>query len=253
MVPLLQNMGVAGGVAATVTSGGVNAKGAWVSLGLATLDAMWFDLLVRSPNSTPRHFVDIGIGPSGSQVIIVENLYLFPGATSGHRLRVPVAVPAGAEVWIRTQASTGAAAASVAIVLYGQRAEYPLGLSSMAAISPDLAATMAGNIAVPLTYTWTEIVAAAPRAFRWLAASVGYSGTVPATSQVGVVEIGVGPAGSETLLMTSLQHIAASFATTSPGWFSVPAWIEAGARISARISAPTPGSDTLAVGIMGGY
>jgi hypothetical protein len=91
-------------------SGVGNTKGTWVQvIAACPVEASGFILVINNDNlGNAEVLLDIGIGASGSEVVILPDLYLHPlqNDTMFERLYVPLAIPAGARVASRIQAST---------------------------------------------------------------------------------------------------------------------------------------------------
>ena len=234
----------------SVTTGGAHAKGSWVSLG--TPGASWqeFDVALMASASTVRWVFDISIGASND--IIVSNVFAFPGAVVPFRVRLPVFLPAGVEVFVRAQASS---ATQVGIFALRGAKTFPGGTGAhrgAEAINIDLASTRpaAGN--VPLDNSWAEISASLSREYRAFLFSVTDNGTSPVTSQTASVALGAGASGSEAELSRLLARITAGTAAIigPPALVETP--LAAGQRLVARAQATTTG-DNLRVPVMGLY
>jgi hypothetical protein len=91
-------------------AGTANVKGAWVQvLAACPFEAAGFILVINNDNVGSNDvLLDVGIGPSGSEVVILPDLYLHPlqNDTMFERIFVPLAIPAGARVATRLQTST---------------------------------------------------------------------------------------------------------------------------------------------------
>lgn len=98
------------GTAELTKSASANVKSAWFSLGILTADCGAFLLRVfhlnNSGTETGSQF-DIGIGPGGSQVVLIPNLNLSQPTPAGNTNLdtfnhvIPIALPQGTNVWVR--------------------------------------------------------------------------------------------------------------------------------------------------------
>lgn len=90
---------------------GANSKGNWVTvLDPVPFDASGFFLMTCNNTGSPwSGLLDIGIGPAGSEQVILPNVLLVPtlNDTLGEFWYVPLALPAGARVAARGQANNG--------------------------------------------------------------------------------------------------------------------------------------------------
>jgi hypothetical protein len=115
-----QLLGATGATLTTVTAGSSNhAKGAWVTLGTAAFDASWLWVQCLRTDTNVRNFLlDVGVGPPGSEVVLIPDLLLSGrGGPGGVAVPFPVPVPAGTRVAARCQSSTGGAAVAVGVRL----------------------------------------------------------------------------------------------------------------------------------------
>lgn len=104
----------AGSTAGTVVTPATAAKGAWAQA-IAALANDTYGLIVTIHNSATsaanRHYaVDIGIGASGSEIVLIPNLIGSSAAAygtvgGGHHYYFPVFIPAGTRVAVRAQGS----------------------------------------------------------------------------------------------------------------------------------------------------
>lgn len=86
-----------------------NTMGAWTQLGQVTapagIDLIEIDCGYVSQNV--NMLIDIGIGPSGSQIVRIPSLVLYNYGTGGRQvIRFPLFFPPGALIWARCQAWT---------------------------------------------------------------------------------------------------------------------------------------------------
>jgi hypothetical protein len=114
-----------GSVGTQVTSSSTaNTKGSWVQLTSGTpQDADWIDVGLNGFGVGPGvcAAVDIGIGPSGSEQVLLNNLVCYwnsgPGPSFPH-FYLPLAIPAGTRVAARSQDNAGSNSVYVCMNLF---------------------------------------------------------------------------------------------------------------------------------------
>lgn len=232
----------------TVTAGAVNTKGAYVDLISAAnnlIDSHGVWLYLYNSAGGRDWLVDIAIGPSGSEQVIVPNLLWAQSGTAVGNVAVvylPIQIPSGVRVAIRCQSSVASGGISAfAIFQSGQGLHaQPLGrCTTYGAATAD-----SGGLALTeptVTHTlaaWTQIAASLTNPVKKMVVAIG-SGTLDATrvAGLGLVSIGVGAAASEKIIVPALaiQRSTGSdmWAPTFHGPFDIE--IPAGERLSARM------------------
>jgi hypothetical protein len=102
--------------------GGAGAKGSYVQLGTSTQDyaAMFLCFDFAAQSGTIRGLIDVAIGASGSQQIIIPNVSAGPGDGFSYMdlEPVPVQVPAGTKIWGRFSNLDGSTN-SIGLTAYG--------------------------------------------------------------------------------------------------------------------------------------
>ena len=109
----------------------------------------------------------------------------------------------------------------------------------------------AGHLAHTKNTTYTELVAATAAAAYGIHVGVGAVGDTPSTNTRTLVDIALGAASSEIVIIPNLlagQTGAAASASSQPCYYYFPLYIPAGSRISATSQSVT-GSDTVNVQI----
>lgn len=106
----------------TVTAGSANTKGSWSQI-VASTAHDYRELLVAADHfsNQGRGLLDIGVGGSGSEVVLIPDLHVNFGqqnqAGKGQYWNLPVSIPAGTRLAARTQCDQASATADV--ILYG--------------------------------------------------------------------------------------------------------------------------------------
>lgn len=220
-----------------------NTKGAWSEIvaalpnDISHYSVSWGLATSSLPYST---LIDIGIGPSGSEVVVIPNLHasqnIYGGWVDTGKVVLPLSLRKGTRLAIRSQDTIGGQTA----VAYGSgivrtfNAPAPLA-QGYTAEGVDLSAS--SGTGVPLGNggwgAWTEITAAAARSYRWLMAMM----TSPSSGDMSVeCQIGIGASGSERAIADG-ELIWRGYTlsnTVSKCFYNGPCHIPKGTRIAAR-------------------
>lgn len=109
---------------AVTASASTNTKGSWVELtASASISSEWCVLSVLNDGTNGKNnLIDIGIGGSGSEQIIVPNLYMPAGQTyqlTGGKCSFPLHIPAGSRIAARAQSDVASAVFSISMTVSG--------------------------------------------------------------------------------------------------------------------------------------
>lgn len=221
-----------------------NTKGSYTEIISSTPhDAHW--IMVTLGVALREDFlVDIAIGGAGSEQIVIAN---FPhsnvpgGGQATNTTLIPVFIPAGSRVSARCQATTGAAVVRIALHLLQMGALSPgsagfvetyganTGDSGGAQLDSGGSANTKGS--------YTEITSATSRPIRWLVLCIGNMNNSARQDTVGYLDIAIGAAGSEQVIVPNIPIGQDSGADMCwPAYVSFPIDIPAGSRIAARTS-----------------
>jgi hypothetical protein len=224
----------------TVTaSASLNTKGSWVSLGQIQKDVCALLVMLNKTGGTATAIaVDIGVGASGSQVVVVSNL-LINCTTSATAvfcsdIFVPVNIPAGASVWARCQASVASATVVASVIVFDGDISTSTGCAGIDAIGFNASNT-----------TTTSLTSSATAHTKGAYSTVGvttrdYCGLVlrcgSATSTAAYLcDVAVGDAGVEQIIIPNANARGNSLGAGSfGGSVFLPISIPAGTRISGR-------------------
>jgi len=177
-----------------------NTFGPWASFG--TLPYSISEIYIFIEASSGNTLVNIGIGPPGSQTIIIPQIAQVIGGNEGDPttfFRCRMKLPAGTEVWAQTSSVNASSAGRVSLgVGFSESPSIsmitPLGidLSTSSLISQTSGAT-AGTYGA-----WVSLgTLAVPGRTLW------YTGTRSLTSLM-TFNIGVGPSGSQSILLGNI-------------------------------------------------
>jgi hypothetical protein len=249
--PQLQETVAVGTNDAPVTlTGGATAhtKGSYTQLIASTAaDAYGLWLWARGVSVSAgdgRCLIDVAVGPSGSERIILPDLN-FGAAPSGgvqylpRQMFVPIHIPAGSRIAARCQRETASGTVTIGWALDEQPA-WPGGVGVLgtsygidAANSRGVIIT-AGNGAYG---SWQQIVASTSDAHRWWWPGIDCGGDTTQSATATFVQLGVGAAGSEVVLGTWVFRATAAEDLQGP-YVPTPVYkpLPAGVRIAARAS-----------------
>lgn len=183
----------------TATGATPHTKTAWTQYIASTASAA--NLLLYSPAGNvyatdSSVLVDIGIGPAGSETVIVPNLPVGSWAFSNiPPITIPVRIPAGSRVAVRAQ--TGSASRNIYnYISVWASGDHELTPSSVDVIGGDTA-TSRGVAMSGASGSWTQITASTAQPYQafLVVPSNGQTAGINANFRL---TLGVGAAGSET-------------------------------------------------------
>ena len=227
-----------------VSDGGSdNALGSWVQLiAAATYSAEGFYLECGWPTATVvGTLLDIGIGGAGSEEVILQNVSQASKSTGGsHKSEyMPLRIPQGVRVAARmrqngTQPCT--LGMSVTLVAKGFGGERGFGSTdSIAAVTGSSRGTSIDpGSTINTKGGWVELVAASSNAYKHILVCVDPNNNTAATIASSLIDIGIGGAGSEQVIIPNIFRATDDFEIFGPCWFGFPVNIAAGQRIAAR-------------------
>lgn len=220
-----------------------NTKGTWVELvASCPFDAAGF-FLSFSGGSTNTHDVllDVGVGAAGSEQVILENFLnsLSGFASPRHNVFVPLPVKAGARVAVRTQSTTNNGPCGVALQFVAGDFFSQLGLgraTTYGAATADSGGTEVDPGGTANTKgAYAQIVAATTNPIRYMVVCVGSRNNGVYASARSLMDIAVGAAASEQVLIDDLFMVVSdSTDLHEPASFGLPVSVAAGQRLAAR-------------------
>jgi hypothetical protein len=171
-------------------------KGAWVQIIASTSADADFMVFAAGPGGNgldTATLIDIAVGASGSETPIVENIAV-GGWAVGFQIGIPIKIPSGSRIAMRTQSVVASRNASVEIQLLDT------GFYEVTPLALDVYGSNTANSEGVVTSTsFVEITSATTKAYR--AIIIVPSLTSGATSiTVNLYNLGVGPSGSETIV-----------------------------------------------------
>lgn len=232
------------GIVVTADSS-AHTKGAWAELVASTAyTSSWMIVQAHSPATANGFLVDIGVGASTAETVLLPNLSFHSPTAGGrettHTLTLPIGVPAGTRISARCQATTGSGTIRVVVVLIAAPIAAPPTFRRVENCGANPATSVGVVVADPggVAHTdgaWTELIAATGFNYKWLGLSVynssdtGYGGAVST-----LIDLAVGGAGSEVAIVNDLVFSGDTITDGTQGEVCFPVAIPAGTRISAR-------------------
>lgn len=228
-----------------VPAGASNTKGAWVEVVASTgFNATLIDLIIlgTGTSGSSRHMLfDIGIGGSGSEVVLVPNI-LVGTANSMRRYTLPLWVPAGTRVAVRYQCTDAAWINNVSVVLHNTgHLQSETGASALA-YGANPAGSTGTALAIPGAINtmgaWTQITASTSASLRSiLVTATGPTSATWSSAPNALVDVGYGGSGSEQILLNGLPLSWATTEMTNNTSVTIPVNLPAGTRLAARYQA----------------
>ena len=250
--------GVTGGVGTTVTAGATaNTKGSYATLGTAGFeyDGLHVGITGLPGGGTSRYRIDIAINTGGSDQVVVGDLYFDPTPAGSYfaaqkTVCIPVAVPNGAVIKARAQATTASVTCSVSVLGFCGDAKATKGFRGLLSATdwtntdPTNTVTLSGT-----TLTgWVQVQASTAQRIAGLYLMLDSLGSTTLTSAHTTFEIGIGASGSEhtTGIIVPTQLAAAAVIDQLHGPY--PCDIAAGTRLSVRAQCDV--ADTNSIGVV---
>jgi len=227
--------------------GGNNVKGAYVELSTATpLQADGLIVMLGRGGGCNDSLTDLAIGAAGSEQIIAANLSASPApfssyySSAGTAYYLPLSIPEGERLAARTQSLGTTLRIAVTLVALGGLASKPFnGAATYGAVTADSGGTSIDPGGTAHTKgAYVELTAATSADMRELILALGNAGISRGYAADWLLDIGIGAAGSEQVLLPDLPLCTGS-GTISMGILPqtigpLPCNIPAGTRIAAR-------------------
>lgn len=226
--------------------GALNTKSAWTQITAATpFDVSNLLLQLTMATSNGSALFDLGIGPAGAEVVLVANI---PGrriSSANHAMQMllPLSIPAGARIAVRYQQTAATINCTAAAVLMAATWN-AAGSCSRVATYGALPASSTGTVVDPggtanTKGAWVELAGASEFDAVWLMLAATAAGTASTTGVNFLVDVAIGPAGAEQVVVPDLPVYIATVVESSAFRVLLPVSIPAGSRVSVRMQAPT--------------
>jgi hypothetical protein len=251
----------------TVTASGTpHTKGSWVELTASTSqDAYFIEVNLFNTFSATTNtgvLVDLGVGGSGSEVVLVENM-LAGWHGTGAVTQFPIYIPAGVRLAARCQAVIASDTVDVGVRLSSSvrsfnRDQWQGG--NVVTYGADAGNSRGTLVSAPASAhtkgSWTEIVASTTEPHSALAISVqGHSDTA-LSNATGLLDVGFGAGGSEQIVIADIMVKTISSEAvwaddTIVGLLAIGRTIPVGARLAARLQWSSGSNDHISLCIHG--
>ncbi len=242
-----QNSSAAG--SNTATSGGVslstiasvNTKSSWTEIVASSgIHAHGIVLsMYINGNTATMGLVDIGIGGSGSEVVIIPNYpvqRIGSNPASSGSYFFPVTIPVGSRISARFQQSANQMTVSCGIQLLGAPFNSVWSGTRCATYGPNTGTSKGIAVAAAASAntkgSWFEITASTEFASQYLVLSTLNDGT---SSSSHLLDLAVGASGSEQIIIPNLLLHNVTGSLMSNARVCIPFALPAGVRLAARI------------------
>lgn len=195
--------GTSSGVTVTPAT---NAKGAYAVLS-SSLPYDSAGIILTFRGQGPRYSIDIAVGGSGSEIVVIPDIYVGSTTSSGLlSVFIPCAIPAGTRVSARAQASAATTATDVTAIFFDGSFDtdaalafattygFTGGSTSGVSVDPGSVSNTKG--------AWVEIASSITYDIRHL--MIGYNPGSTSGSIHWLVDLGVGGSGSEQIVIPNL-------------------------------------------------
>lgn len=224
----------------------IHTKGAWIELDSASdIDAHGIIVYIESADDARRFLVDIGIGAGGSEQLIINNLHVDPRGFCVHAFPFPISIPVGTRIAARCQSTVGSAGCRVALTLLSHGflgGVKPNVVTTYGAATGTTGGTQIDPGATANTKgAYSELTAATTAPIRELLVSVGNRSNTALALAGYLLDIAIGAAASEQVIIPNLPITAGSLSNEfAPHVFPpLSVNIPTGTRLSARAQSTT--------------
>ncbi len=200
--------------------------------------------LVGISSTNGSYAVDIGLGASTAEVVLIPDIYyLWAGSNRPMALvySFPLRIPAGTRISARCQSNTGSSTIGVSIIAISAPITAPPGLDRVEACGVTTSSATNSTVlndpgATPNTDgTWTQIIASTAFSYKWMCVEINNrTDLITAADNNDLVDIGIGDAGSEQLLISDLWTHGNTLTDAKYVTYCFPCAVASGQRLSAR-------------------
>lgn len=238
-------LGASGSTGTNITAAGTaHTKGSYVELSASTaFDAGGILVQLGNTSGTFDFLVDIAIGAAASEQVIVSNLLHCQNSAAVEvcPVFIPIFIPVGSRIAVRCQATTasGIVVCSIQLLAYGVLSFGSLQhVESWGPNTADSGGVSVDPGAVANTKgAYSQVTAATARETKWLIVAIGNNADAARTAATWLVDIAIGAAASEQIVIPDLRLGANSTGDDMrPKFFAFPFSIPIGARVAARAS-----------------
>jgi hypothetical protein len=198
--------------------------------------------LTQSSGSNVGYLVDIAVGASTAEQVLIANLHYHASTNNSPNTRAflfPLRVPAGTRISGRSQSSAGGGSVRAVVHAISSGISAPPGLGRVETIGANTGTSNGTTIdfgASAHTDVVGELVAASAFAYRWMCLEISNPTDVTwnATTTF-LIDVVTGAGGSEVSVIDDLYVAGGTGGDQpSPANFCFPCAIAAGARVAVR-------------------
>lgn len=221
-------------------------KGSWVEIA-ASISFDYSAVIINSCSeavgSNKLYLIDVGVGVSGNERVVIEDLFLDASKVQGHMGKnfvLPIGIASGARIAIRVQCAGGGFVTNHIVIGLAGGFLFQPGFSRLLAWGETggvRGTTVDPGAVLNTKGSWTEIIASTFKDIGGLMIVIGddNSGTKSGTTRC-LVDLAIGASGSELIILADLANMAGTGVDQRrPRLLGpVPIDIPAGTRIAAR-------------------
>lgn len=231
----------------------INTKGSYAQLvALTPVDAEGFLLQLSKPSSTTGgYLIDIAVGASGSELVILPNVVFNNQSSSFSSMTiwVPLAIPAGSRIAARSQSSTASGTITCNVILAEAWFDEDQCLSNAmnfgASTSSSFGVTIDPGASADTKGAYTQLIASTSFDVAAIQIIFDNQGGAAAAAASILVGIAVGASGSEKVIVPNLMATTAGTGQIAePAPPDIPIRIPAGSRIAVRGQSTNTNSST---------
>ncbi len=251
----------AAGVAGTTVTAGspANVKGSWTELFASTsidAEAILVEIQLTPGAGNNRHYAfDIGVGGAGSEVVAVSDITLYNNTAQGGNeqgcpILIPVFIPAGTRISMRSQSDLASSTANVRVhILKGGFANLRQ-MGRATTYGFNAGSTTGTTVTTGVANTkgaYAQLTASMTNSCRWLILVIGVA---TGTSQNFSIDVAIGAASSEQIIVPDLYYTSGN-SGPSVMVFQLPLAIPAGQRLAVRAASggATQSFEITAIGV----
>lgn len=219
-----------------------NTKSAWVVLIASTTIPCSFLMLIATLGNTNQSFlIDIAIGATGSEKIIINNLLVSFGNASEPLpcyFAIPLSLPVGVQISARAQSSGTTNEVRLCAYIMSEQFTAPSAFNKVLTYGANIADSGGTSIDPGATAnakgSWVELVSSCD-ALSGIVMAVGGQANGSRSFTFWMIDIGIGGEGSEVIIVPDLFVMSVIYNALMPIYSPfIPLRIKSGTRIVAR-------------------
>lgn len=221
--------------------GAANVKGSWRELVASTDENISFLIISAQEvyGDNKPILLDIGIGPSGSEQVIFNNLRLIKRGSAGsgcYTYVLPCNIPAGARIAGRSQSDGGGGRINCGIsAIYGGGDLGAVLQTIGADTATSLGTLVASGASANLKSSWVELIPETSHDIENIVMHVDHGQNQDVSSAFYLMDIAIGPSGSEVAVIENMSFSSGAVDDIlTPALTPMPVQIPAGSRVSVR-------------------